>query len=60
MHRQLKVKEILDFAARTRLRLSNIEQEALVEEVLDMLGLSHVRFSVIGGNYQHAGINLGS
>lgn len=48
MHRVLTVKEILEFSARTRLRYSENDKILAVEEVLEMLGLSHVRFSVIG------------
>lgn len=48
MIRVLTVKEILDFSSKTRLRYSAEDKEMFVEEVLEMLGLSHIRFSQIG------------
>eukprot|EP01119_Soliformovum_irregulare_P018968 TRINITY_DN5922_c0_g1_i1.p1 TRINITY_DN5922_c0_g1~~TRINITY_DN5922_c0_g1_i1.p1 ORF type:complete len:966 (-),score=184.84 TRINITY_DN5922_c0_g1_i1:909-3488(-) len=48
MIRSLKVKEILEHAAEVRLRLSSDERQAFIENILDMLGLSHIRYSIIG------------
>lgn len=51
MLRMMTVQEILDFSSKIRLRYSDEDKEMFVEEVLDMLGLSSVRFSKIGDEH---------
>jgi len=50
MHRRLTVKEILKFNADARLAVSTTaeEKESLINDIIEVLGLCHVKYNIIG------------